>query len=557
VVAVVVALGLLGPYFIASAVFPDRRTAVEGLDTKGRCIYDAAEVQPENRLAPPPTPSPVITGQTTVWNLPVKNTGSCDWDAGVALYRESGSLTDTLPLMSATLTVGQGGIFAAQIPFTTPMAIGVFDSNWRMRTPEGQGFGPSFSFSVVTYHEGEAPRYPARPLFMPVQLVTLVVVVLSGWFGLAQALQRSGWFIKEFYSLKNNRLAEDHLIRLLFNHGKPVGVKVVNGLPEIAPDNEAVDKIGGPAGLLVTDGMAALVERGGGFSRIVGPSPNALGPFERVRAVFDLRNLSRTKTEMAHTKDGIEVKVEATVSFMLMEQMKDEQIPQPQAREPARHLLLAWLGFRVKANKPPGKLPASPEAMRLIAYEMPAGVNWDSTVSSGIGDVIPQKMLDELWAPEPEFVERNPRRTIVKDLFEKGRENLHKRGIELVDINLGPLMVPDSVVARRREWWQAFWKKDERITEAKGEAEALQLREMARAEAQTRMINILAQGIQDLDSFSVARLSEVITLRFIDAIEGIASVWLDDESRPYYLRMLTDLRRLPGPPVASHEDAHG
>ncbi len=546
--AIAIALGLLGPIFVALPLFPDRSTAVGGSGEQ-RCVYDAAPVTRPDRLAPAPTPLPFVAGRSASVDLPVLNSGTCDWSESVTLYRESGSLPDAPAFISATATVGKG-LFTAQIPFTAPATIGVYPSTWRMRTPDNRSFGAAFNLSIATHPEGALPVIPAESPFSLGRLVTFIAFLAPGLLGLGLAMVRSGRFVREFYALKHDRLGRDHALRLVFGLGARVSATARAGQLEVSADNEAIEKIGGPGWLVIHSGTAAVLERGGGFSRIVGPGTIRLGPFERVRAVIDARNLSRPKPESARTRDGIEVKVETTVSFRLMAQMDGEQIPKPQPRRSASALFMAWLGLKVIAPKPQGPV-ASPEAMRAIVYDLPAGTNWDSTVSSGIGDLIPQKMLDELWAPDDP--DRNPRREIVEDLLKKGKEKQRKNGIELIDMSIGPLQVNDEVAKLRREWWQAFWIKDKRITEAEGDAEALQLREMARIEAQTRMIQAITQSLQALEPVGRERLSQVIALRFIDTIESIAGVWLSDESRVDYLNMLKELRQLSGAPGAANQ----
>lgn len=545
--AIVVVLGLIAPYFIAWSIFFGSRTSIEGREAGLRCTYDAEPAQPIDRLAPLPTPSPVVSGQQAHVELALRNTGTCNWDGRAALFREGGSLTDTLPLISATLTVSRGGVFTAQVPYRAPSAIGVFDSNWRMRAASGQSFGASMSFSIITYREGELPRYPRPPLLTPLQLVAMVAVLVPGLIGLILAMQRAGRFIKEFYSLKSDHLGQDHLMRLLFNIGKGVSAKADSGQLDVSAGHEAINQVGGPGSVAVNSGTLVVLERGGGFSRMAGPGMVTLFTFERVRAVIDVRQLSRSKTETAQTKDGIEVKVDTSVTIKLTSQMANEPIPQPEARQPVGRLIAAWLGFKAKANKQPDKLPASPEVARMIVYESPAGMNWDTTVSTGIGEVIPQKMLDELWAPEDPA--HNPRREMVEELLAKGRANLLKRGIELIDLTIGPLNVPDEVSRQRREFWRASWEKASKVVEAEGEADALRQQQIARAEAQAELIQTIAQSFRMIAMSGTPQPSRMVALKMLEVIGRTMKATLEDTKDEAALpadRFLLLLERLQG-----------
>ena len=522
--AVILALGVVGPIFIALSIFPDRPTAVGGSGEQ-RCAYDAAPVERIERLAPVPTPRPIIAGRATNFVLPILNSGTCDWDASVTLYREGGSLPDTPPFISATTTMSKA-LFTAQIPFTAPATIGAYNSTWRMHTPDNRSFGAPLAFSIVTYREGFQPVYPADPPITFAKIMTLVVFLLPGLLGLWLAIERSGRFVREFYSLKNDVLGRDHVLRLVFNLRRGVSATVKDGDFKAEGASETIEKIGGPGSLSIHSDMAALLERGGGFSRIAWPGTTVLAPFERVRTVIDLRQLNRTKTETAYTKDGIEVKTEVGVSFKLMKQKDDEHIPPPEAKVSWWDLLKAWIGLKVKPSEPPEGPPVSPEAIRAIVYTLPAGVNWDGTVSSGIGDVIPQKMLDELWAPEDP--DRNPRREMVEELFDKAKEKQRKSGIELIDLSVGPLNVPDEVVKQRREFWRTIWDKVSKITEAEGEAEALRQQQTARAEAQAEMIQTIMHSFRMMAFSGAAQPSRQVALKLIEIVAHTMKAALED-----------------------------
>ena len=522
--AVVIALGVMAPIFIALSIFPDRPTAVSGSGEQ-RCVYDAAPVARVDRLAPLPAPKPFAAGRAATFDLPILNSGTCDWSESVTLYGEGGSLPGLPPFISATATVAKN-LFTAQIPFSAPATIGVFHSTWRMRTPDNRSFGATLTFSIVTHPEGATPVIPAEPLITPGKLITFIAFLLPGLLGFGLALQRSGRFAREFYGLKTDRLGRDHALGLLFDWGRRASATAKAGQLEVSADNEAIEKIGGRGSLSIHSGTAVVLERGGGFSRIVGPSGISLEPFERVRAVIDARQLSRPKTESARSRDGIQVKVETTLSFRLMAQMDGEQIPRPQPRLPALALFMAWLGLRIRAPKPPFELPVSPEAARAIVYDLPAGTNWGGTLSSGIGDVIPQKMLDELWAPED--LERNPRREIVEDLLKKGKEKQRKNGIELIDMSIGPLQVPPEVVKQRRDYWSADWEKLSRVTQAEGQAGALRQQQSARAEAQAEMIQTILQSFRMLSFSGMTQPSQQVALKLIEIVARTMKAALDD-----------------------------
>ena len=504
--AILALLGALGPTFIALPIF-DRPTSVAS--SEAACVYDAEQGRELDR------PGPVVAGQPTALELFVVNSGTCAWDARVTLQREGGSL----PAAPQTATAGEIGpqaLLRVGLPFTAPLEIGVYSAIYRLRTPDDRAFGKPLTVSILTHPADAAPVYPVDPPITLGKLITFLALALPGATGLYLALDHAGRFVRAFYGLKHDAHGRAFLRRRLFHVGPGASAAIRDGELKFEPREEAIDKIGGPGALSVHMGMAALLERGGAFSHIVGPGKVELSPFERVRAIIDLRRQSRSKTETAYTKDGIEVKAEATVSFWLMPRKDGEEVTPPQAHPSWWEVLRAWLGRPARPARPADGLPASPDAIRSFVYDWPAGVAWDTTVSSGLGDKIPQKMLDELWAPDDP--ERNPRREWVEELLNKVREKQRKYGIDVIDLSVGPLDVPEAVARQRREYWSAAWDKLSRLTAAEGEAEALRQRQTARAEAQADLIQSIAQSFRMMAAAGMAQPSREVAMKLLEVI---------------------------------------
>lgn len=563
----IVALGLAGPFFIKLWIFPDRPTGILSPDG---CVYNAVLGQAAGRFSPPPTPTAAVTGTLNAYELHITNSGTCTWQGDVTLMREGGDLPTWLAAMTPIEPTPAAGLLRLSIVYTAPNEIGIYNSTWRMHAPNQEAFGPSFTFSIVTYNEGQGVVYPSESQSLLGKLLLFVLFLLPGFAGLFSSLYRSGRFVTEFYSLKPKSaglLDLEPSVRLLFGFGNKPKATAQAGQLAVNEQDKEIEDMGGPGTLSIHANTTALIERGSGFSRMAGPGSTQLIPFERVRKVIDARPLSRAKADSARTKDGIEVKAETTVSFQILQRNDEEEqryraAEEEEARLPAAErqrrqarrlwaiapldsLFFAWLGFHVRAPKLPAEMPASLETIRAIVYDQPAGSNWENSVGSGLDGEIAARLLDDLW--EPDDPSRNPRREIIEKLLDAGQKKQRKNGIELIDLSVGPLQVNDEIAKLRREWWQAIWVKDQRVTQAEGDAEALQLRELARVEAQARMIQAITQGLQGLEPVSRERLSQLIALRFIDTIESIAGIWLNDESRDSYLNMLNELRKLSEP----------
>jgi regulator of protease activity HflC (stomatin/prohibitin superfamily) len=94
-------------------------------------------------------------------------------------------------------------------------------------------------------------------------------------------------------------------------------------------------------------------------------------------------------------------------------------------------------------------------------------------------------------------------------------------GVVVTEVRIGTIDVPDEVKARMLTRWEAEWRRQVRITEAEGEAEAFRLMELARAKAQMEMIIAITQGFKQMAG-SGAVPGHLIALRFIEALEKMA-----------------------------------
>ncbi|HET7091055.1 MAG TPA: hypothetical protein VFL17_20675 [Anaerolineae bacterium] len=593
VLVMFVALGWLGPNFIALSIFPDPPTGISGESDGILCAYDAAPANPPDRLRGP-APIAVVSGITTTLPFDIRNRGSCPWDGATTLRREDSSLIVASQTITPAGTVAPNGVFRADITFAVPpVNDALLNLQYRMYAPDGRSFGAPIKISLLTYPLGGEPKF-LQQRNVGNDIVNLIWMALPGVLGFGLAMHRAGRFTWDFYSLKSVQYGVEFVLRRLFNAGPNVTATVKDGQIDWDSrggankerENDVLEKIGGPGTLSVHGGMEVLLERGARYSRIVGPGVTPLGAFERVRALVDARPLNRSKDESAYTKDGIEVKCKTTITFRLMKQKDGEHIPQPQPRISSRQQLslwlggglqlrlleswwrwlkslwhwpmswwreiTLWLGFRPVTTRPPAPpegLPASPQAVRAIAYELPAGVGWEGTVSTGIADEIPRRMFDELWAPDSD---RKPRHEMIEKLFKENRESLRKRGVDLLDMTIGALEATDKAVdEQRRKYWEAFWASRSHITEAEGEAEALRYMQTVRAEAQADMIQAIAQSFRML-ALSGARLpSREVALKMLEVVGRTMKAALEEskggEPADKAARLLERLQRTVNP----------
>ena len=547
VIGLCLATGIAGAFLIEILPAP----AVRWVAREEGCAYNA-------ELASPPEPKPAEPGAVVMVGWIIRNTDLCTWGPTVTLRYTRGNLplgATTLraidyPVPPATREAGiqTGEAIAPLIPVTTPTRSGVYFTTWRLYADDTHWFGPEFKYTIdVGAQAVGAP--PPRP--GEVDWWFVVPAVLGVLLGISQA----GSFVARMYSLKASGNGFWFVWATTFGlpgpswwavarNGELEGAEKVPAPPAKLkpgqapppPDpNEPIYKIGGPGMLFVTADTAVVLERGSRYARMLGPGVYPLRNFERVRAVYDLRIQAFSSSESAVTKDGIPVEAAVNTQFRFMRRMKDE--PEPVVPKPGFITVLRrYLGKVVQPGES-DPLPASPEALRLATYELPANpavrIKWNSaahsSVSSEVRDAMVSRYLDDLFAPDDP--ESHPRSDIARRLADEGAAALAKRGLELVNSGFGNITVPSEVADQRRNTWRITWKKESLITQSGGDAEGYLQKQIARAEAQAELIQSITQAIRTMGQTSdTGDKLHPLLLLFMDAIARTVRRTLHDST---------------------------
>ncbi len=338
-------------------------------------------------------------------------------------------------------------------------------------------------------------------MFHPRVLRHLAVPVL-GWY---LAYNAAVSLVQTLYSLPDKDRARSMLSRLQTRGVGQVLPLVITSktLADVREKSELM-RVGGPGRVAVTAGDVAVTELNGRFFRILGPGTHTLGRLEFVRAILDLRPQERTVTDLRLvTRDGIEVATDVTVTFRLE---LGEDLPD-------------------KSNP----YPYDEEAVRLAAYNetiLADGTvsTWDnaplSSVKSNLANIVANYRLDDLLhtrqADDPFLAIRN-------ELVHKVRPFLFNQGIELVNLHISRLDLPEDVIQQYIEYWQTHLDTQIRLQEADGEAMALEEIEIARAEAEMTMIQAIVEGVERARRMSnTNNMHEIIALRLVEALEKMA-----------------------------------
>ena len=344
---------------------------------------------------------------------------------------------------------------------------------------------------------------------------------IPGLLALVAVMGVSAAFVREVYTIRDWDSALGYVRLLLLGRapfsvfdqkpsGNPIApypaITVRHGRIDEKHEDTLLARFGGPGNVTIFNDSAVFLERFGRFARVSGPGRIFLRRFERIHAVLDLRPQERGSTAKAVTKDGIPVQAEVQVRFQLARPPASQVPPTPDAPHPVYKWALVRAGqcYKCVVNKEKGK-----EAVLRWADQVGVGGAMRATIAD--------YQLDKLLEPfEPG---RDPRQDISGSLQRAANNSARNIGAEVLEVRMGPLEPAlEEVTQERISSWQAAWASRARKEEAKGEAEAIRQRGLARAYAQMEIILSLAREFQDTLDRKVAPPAEIVILRFMEAL---------------------------------------
>lgn len=394
----------------------------------------------------------------------------------------------------------------------------------------------AFTFLLLIFFSAFMPPSPTRSAIYS----TLIIIMGAAWIGVV------GYYVLNTFAGGPS--------------GSP-GLLLQRETLQQLRQEQALLRVGGPGGIVVPNSDVVVTEYNGHFCRVLGPGAQMLLPFEYVRSMLDLRAHDREGDVTGVTQDGVELTCHIAVTFRLSNDDRDfsaedalNQDPQQEAQRPTR-------------DRP---YPYGERAVRAAAYaEAVDGSGRVSTwtslplvVATGqLRRALAENRLDALF--DPEAREPAPHPELLKWVQDNTRQALHKSGIELIALGMGPLRPPDSVTSQNLSGWRSYWEKEYRKRQAEGRAAAVSTIEDARTEAEVEMLRAIVEGIQRARRESSAELAqEIVALRLVEAMERVAhsaqQAVVDDtvEENQRVLRQLATLRQGLLPP-GSAESSKG
>ena len=290
----------------------------------------------------------------------------------------------------------------------------------------------------------------------------------------------------------------------------------------VIESGELVERVSGNAGAstagagIVLTGCDHTVALYSGltFKGVYDPGVAFTDRFVQVQEIIDLRPQLRTFNVRAITRDGIPVHVVAFVPFRIGAGSRQ---PQLGGSFPFRKSAV----FSVVHGQP---VEHRREQRDAGVTEYRKQRKWDELVpmvaTRLLQDIISEYTFDDLCALyQPEW---DPRDEIKQKWLGRLRIHMKTWGIQILGGGIANLLPSDpSVLSERVASWRAEQMRRMAARLGESEAAALQVVELARAQAQAEMIRGISQAFEQLGVDDREVTTEVILIRFVEALEGM------------------------------------
>jgi regulator of protease activity HflC (stomatin/prohibitin superfamily) len=274
----------------------------------------------------------------------------------------------------------------------------------------------------------------------------------------------------------------------------------------VSGDAATLEHFGGPGTLIVQEGHAVILEKGGELSRIVGRGITTLDPFERISMVvpLQLRN-DKVTVEQVATKDKILIDEFNVLVFHKVDPGPEaEQVRDGQAVYNRDNLISnVW--------KPTGG-------------DLRGGVR--SMTESAVRDVVGRYNLEDIVPIAGDFRE-SFKKEVMREINKVTKTLM---GIEVKAVDFGKIKPPPEAEKRLQAKWLADWdvriarsERDAMIRRGEAGAVLLKVKEVAWAEAQREIIQRVTEGFREVGGLRDGQqVSYVIALRALETLEKMA-----------------------------------
>lgn len=252
---------------------------------------------------------------------------------------------------------------------------------------------------------------------------------------------------------------------------------------------------------LIPGHQVLTLGKGSRYARTDGPGFVMLYRGESVADVIDLRPQKRTLTVQANSRDGIPVETSVTVTFRV------RQLPGAFSYDSLIY------PYDPDAIFPVSSYTRVDETGRLVPWTE----QLTPLAATLLRDELFTYLLDELQQHNTSSV--NVKGEIQQRIQRRLLREADDHGIDLLGVGIGAIAVPEPITSQRIKTWQAEWQRKITVRHAAGDAEAVRRIKQARARAQIEIIEKITQSIEAMRRHEQTNLTEIITLRMIEALE--------------------------------------
>jgi hypothetical protein len=330
---------------------------------------------------------------------------------------------------------------------------------------------------------------------------------LPAWAVMLVTLWLAGRFVMAVYGLDGWRQGIGFILRSRF--GLPAfgpWTRIRKGQIDQERANPILEKIGGPGHLVVYNDSAALLEQAGQLTQVEGAGFPALGRFEKVYDVVDLRPRRWVHTVEAMTKEGIPVHWQAEVHYQVGDGGKEPSsyMPFPLCKEEV---------FRASMSK------------WVLSQDGRQTIDWEARIvlvetERCLRSILARWRLDQLVGITEE-AEQTSRESIQAELEAALRKVVPPLGSRLLKVKLDNLQVADDVTQQWISAWKARWERWSAGLLAQGEASHVYLYETVKAEAQMQLLAKIVQAFQR-QTVRQASTPQLILMRLFSVLDRAA-----------------------------------
>jgi regulator of protease activity HflC (stomatin/prohibitin superfamily) len=387
--------------------------------------------------------------------------------------------------------------------------------------------------AVIRFFLGGEQGFAKQILFSLVAgiLVGLLVVNIPLW---AVLYASSEWVLALRGSDKVDRKTAMQSLRSLVLGTQYPWLIVEDGKVTESKPKGLLPAVGGPGKAVIRPGHAVIFQRHGEITQIRGPGLVNMGRHEEVRDIVQLKPMWHSETlENVLTKDRIPLRITFGVGFQIEPKSEvHKRTPDGGSSDPVTLTpVLSDAAYTVYEGSIRKAVFDTAGDWKITTFGFAENLLRDIVATYDFDQIFEEKdEPDDADGPRRFDPDDRTIRKIEEEILERHKKIAPTWGVHTRSVDIKIIELPKEAQEQMLYWWRTGWEsrialtiaeanKQATITKGEGEAKALDVREIARARAQTQMIMAIAKGFSRL---STADRQVLMELRFLEALEKIA-----------------------------------